>query len=183
MDEKVFEQTRNFWGDTVRRGNLLYPNDKVIRFMKRNFKNPSKTTVLDFGCGGGRNSLALACEGYRVIAMDYTDTAIEMTTAKLHGMGNVSIMQNKGLDIPLEDSSVDAIVADGSLFYNNLTNTAKLLGNLKKTLKPGGLMWADFRSTEDSLYGGGYQLTISILCLMTEPTAAALHTFLLTRKF
>lgn len=32
-----FEKTRQYWGSAIKRGNLIYPNDQVIRFIKRYF--------------------------------------------------------------------------------------------------------------------------------------------------
>lgn len=76
-----FEKTREFWGKEIVRGNLIYPNVNVIRFVKRNMVPGS--TILDFGCGAGRNTIALSMEGYKCIAMDYTDEALEKTKQKM----------------------------------------------------------------------------------------------------
>ena len=93
MESAQFERTREYWGRTIQKGNLIYPNDQVIRFVKKNFSIPEQTTILDFGCGGGRNTIALLNEGYHVIAMDYTDSAIKMIEKKCYCMeGGVIVM-------------------------------------------------------------------------------------------
>ncbi len=159
MDSQ-FERTRQFWGAAIRNGNLIYPNDQVIRFIKRNYKNQTELSILDFGCGGGRNTAALVSEGYHVIAMDYTESAIEMTREKCKRIGadNTRIIKNTGFDIPLPEESIDAVVADGSLFYYSKNDIIHVVANLQKVMRKGGLLWTDFRTKRDSLYGKGKQL-------------------------
>lgn len=64
------KRNQEFWAKEVVRANLIWPDEFVIRFVKRNFRNIADTVVLDYGCGAGRNAIALAKEGYQVIAMD-----------------------------------------------------------------------------------------------------------------
>lgn len=152
-----FEKTRQYWGSAIKRGNLIYPNDQVIRFIKRYFKDKKDIKILDFGCGGGRNSVALLREGYNVTAMDYTTEAIEMTRDKCRqiGMEDATIILNTGFDIPISANSVDAIIADGSLFYYTKDDITKVVTNLCKIMKQDALMWADFRTKNDSLFAKG----------------------------
>ena len=160
MDNQ-FEQTRKYWGSELSRGNLIYPNNQVIRFVKRNFKANRDITILDFGCGAGRNTIALFNEGFNVIAMDYTDTAIEMTREKLKriGISDSAIIKNKGFEIPLDCNSIDAVIADGSLFYYPKKDITKILSNLFAVMKPEALLWCDFRTKQDSLFARGIPLS------------------------
>lgn len=149
-----FEITKKFWGSEIIRGNLIWPNEFVIRFIKRNYHNKENTVILDFGCGAGRNAIALASEGYKIIAMDYTEESMAIIDEK-KGTLPIETLKNEKLDIPLDAESMDAVIADGSLFYNNIEDTIVLLGNLRKSLKKGGKLWSNWRSTNDSLYGQG----------------------------
>lgn len=149
-----FENTRAFWSGEIVKGRLIWPDEFVIRFVKRNYRDKKSCTILDFGCGAGRNAFALAKEGYRVIAMDYTDEAKRIIDER-KGTLPIEVVKNHGLEVPIESQQVDAVVADGSLFYNNVDDTIKLLENIKKTLKAGGKIWANWRSQNDSLCGEG----------------------------
>lgn len=164
--ENQFEISRAFWGNEILKGNLIYPNTEIIRFVKRNFKN-TDIMILDYGCGGGRNTIALLNEGYKVIAMDYTDEAVLLTQKKLDSIGvtEYKVIKNDGFTISLPEGSIDAVIADGSLFYNSIDDTAKIVSELQKVLKMGGLMWADFRTKKDSLYGRGKQIDDGLFVL------------------
>lgn len=152
-----FEETRAFWGQEILRGALKWPNTEIIRFVKHHVS--SGGTVLDFGCGAGRNTIALAVEGYACIAMDYTKEAVELVRQKAERQSlNITVVQNEGLKVPLPPESVDAVVADGSLFYNKKEEIGELLSGLQACMRKGGLIWASFRSKKDSLYGCGEQI-------------------------
>lgn len=159
MNNTVFERNQKSWGRAISEGNLIYPDEQIIRFVKKHFYNPIDTTVLDFGCGGGRNTVALANEGYKVIAMDYNESAIKLTQEKCKSMinKNVSTIQNSGFDIPLLENSLDVVITD-CFTCNAKEDNIKLVKNLSKVMKNNALLWGKFRTKKDSLYGMGIQL-------------------------
>lgn len=121
---------------------------------EKNYRNKENTVLLDFGCGAGRNAVALASEGYKIIAVDYTEEAIAAINGK-KGTLPIDTIKNEGLELPITPGSIDAVIADGSLFYNNIEDTMVILKNIRKALKKGGKLWANWRSINDSLYGQG----------------------------
>ena len=96
----------------------------------------------------------MASEGYKIIAMDYTEEAIAIINEK-KGTLPIQSIKNVGLEVPVAPESIDAVIANGSLFYNNIEDTIVILRNIKNSLKKGGKLWANWRSTNDSLYGQG----------------------------
>ncbi|NLP13951.1 MAG: class I SAM-dependent methyltransferase [Clostridium sp.] len=152
-----FENTRRFWGNEVVRGNLIWPDENVIRFVKRNYKPGN--IILDFGCGTGRNAVALSKDGYNCIAMDYTEKAINFIKQKAKEENlNISTVKNTGFEVPLQENSVDGIIADGSLFYNKKSDNVTILTNLAKVLKPDGKFWANWRTKRDFLFAQGMDM-------------------------
>ena len=158
------KRNQEFWAKEVVQANLIWPDEFVIRFVKKNFRNIADTVVLDYGCGAGRNAIALAKEGYKVIAMDYSQEAISLVEQKKEDL-EITTVCNDGVEVPLAEQSVDAIIADGSLFYSTLENTTKILKELGKCMKPNAKFWANWRSKEDSLYGKGMHLDDGLYCL------------------
>lgn len=160
MNSKQFDQTKDFWNEEVKRGALVYPAEHVIRFVKHNYKVPDDTTILDYGCGAGRDTLALLSEGYHVISLDYSDNAIQMLKdrCKARGLLNSQIIQRASKEIEMKTASVDAVIADGSLFYAEKEEIISNLKEIVRVMKDGGLIWADFRTVEDSLFGRGKKI-------------------------
>lgn len=162
------EKLKKFWGKEVVRGNLIWPNENVIRFVKQNIKD-KQNVILDFGCGAGRNTIALAKEGYNIIGMDYSAEAIEISEKKAKNEKlNIKFVVNQENKIPLPNESVDAVIANGSMFYNTLEDTINLLKNINCVLKNEGMFWADWRSTKDSLYGMGEEIEENFYLLNEE---------------
>jgi 2-polyprenyl-3-methyl-5-hydroxy-6-metoxy-1,4-benzoquinol methylase len=90
--------------------------------------------VLDIGCGSGSNSLALACKGHRVHGIDVSEAAIERYRA--HGFdGRVGDIEN-GLDYP--DSRFDVVFC--SEVIEHMTSPELLVGEIRRILRPGGLL-------------------------------------------
>lgn len=134
----INQETKEFWDKEIINANLIWPNEHIIRFVKRNFHDRN-SVILDFGCGAGRNAIALAMEGYNIIAMDHSEEAVELAREKsLERLLDIEFLVNKNTDIPLKTASVNAIVANGSLFYNDWNTTIKLLSNLHDVLSENG---------------------------------------------
>src|SRR6185369_10378288 len=78
-----------------------------------------RSAVLDAGCGFAELSLALAADGYTVVGIDLTPTAIAAATgaAKDRGLSNTSCVQH---DITSSTGLDEAFntVADSTLFHS-----------------------------------------------------------------
>ncbi|EUA86702.1 methyltransferase domain protein [Mycobacterium ulcerans str. Harvey] len=79
--------------------------------------------VLDAGCGYAELSLALAAEGYTVVGIDITPTAIAAATkaAAERGLGNTSFVQADITDFnayPAGSAGRFATVIDSTLFHS-----------------------------------------------------------------
>jgi ubiquinone/menaquinone biosynthesis C-methylase UbiE len=91
--------------------------------------------------------------------MDYNEDCLELTREKMMGLeSNVEYILNSELKVPLQEESVDYIVAWGALFYLARDKEERLLLNLVKCLKKGGLLLADYRAKDDYLYGHGIEV-------------------------
>jgi arsenite methyltransferase len=97
--------------------------------------------VVDLGCGAGIDTLlaarAVGAAG-RVIGVDMTPEMVERArrNAAQAGLDNVEIREGLIEEIPLPDSSVDAVVSNGVL--NLSTRKSRVLAEAFRVLRPGG---------------------------------------------
>jgi arsenite methyltransferase len=97
--------------------------------------------VVDLGCGAGIDSLlaarAVGASG-RVIGLDMTPEMVERARRNVAeaGLQNVEIREGLIEQIPLPDSSTDAVVSNGVL--NLSTRPSRVLAEAFRVLRPGG---------------------------------------------
>lgn len=80
----------------------------------------------------------------------------------------ITIIKNEGLEIPLDEETADGIIADGSLFYYCEEDIIILLKSLNRCMKKSGKMWANWRSTSDSMNKCGIKLDKGLYKLNTN---------------
>lgn len=118
-------------------------------------KDAGKKTILEIGCGAGNTMYPILSKNenpkLRVFGCDYSDIAVELVRSnenfeKLHASGNcyssVWDLANEESKIPedLEENSVDIAVMVFVFSALNPTQWKQAISNLKKVLKPGGLI-------------------------------------------
>lgn len=138
---------KNKWSDR--------PLEPANNFAKRAYeltKTKSYKTLLDLGCGDGRDSIYFSNKGIKVTALDFSESGIN----KLKN-------QNSKIDCIFEDirninfgeNSFDVIYAHLSLHYFDDETTSKIFDSLFRILKKGGLIFIKCKSVDDALFGQG----------------------------
>lgn len=96
--------------------------------------------VLDFGCGPGVMSLALAGMGYEVHGVDGSPRMIEMALAEQRRTGatNARFSQMDAREFTLPENTYDAVICSSVLQY--VDDDRKLLSDLVRVLRPGGVL-------------------------------------------
>lgn len=105
---------------------------------------PQGASVLDVGCGSGRDALAFSEMGYNVVAMDASEKMVDATRERA-GVATY-LMTFEDLKF---DQSFDAIWACASLLHVRRNELAKALKRLSLHLVPNGILYASFK------YGDG----------------------------
>lgn len=97
--------------------------------------------VVDVGCGTGTMSIALAAAmvGTEVVGVDLDPAIIDLARAK-PGADEVEWTEGSALDLPLESDSADAVVSTLVLHHLQLEAKAAALAEMRRVLKPGGLL-------------------------------------------
>lgn len=115
--------------------------------------------VLDLACGTGRHTLFLAEKGFDVYGVDISNTAIEITRERIekHKL-NVSLKQSSMFNLDFPDNYFDAIVCVWSTGHGLRKDVKKNVDEIFRTLRKGGLVCADFMSTDDENYMKGIEI-------------------------
>jgi SAM-dependent methyltransferase len=111
---------------------------------------PKGASILDAGCGSGRDSLHFLEQGYKVEAFDNSSAMVEHARA-LTGLA-VRKLSFAELDY---DSTFDGIWACASLLHVPRVELGFVFGLLHRALKPKGLLYCSFKDREADFSQGG----------------------------
>lgn len=108
-------------------------------------------TVLDAGCGGGRNIIYFLQNGYDVYGIDQSVEAVEAVrklSAELSSTHAPNKFRLTGVeDIPLADDFFDLVICSAVLhFAKNERHFDSMVRSLWRVLKPGGYLFARLAS-------------------------------------
>lgn len=132
-----------------------------IEALLRHIQASAPFTILDFGCGPGRDLKAFAQRGHRVIGLEGAPALAEM--ARAHS--GCEVWQQDFLRLELPDARFDGVFANASLFHVPMQELPRVLSQLHATLKPGGVLFSsnprgdNQESINGERYGAYYDLS------------------------
>ncbi|KKS21694.1 MAG: Methyltransferase type 11 [Microgenomates group bacterium GW2011_GWC1_41_8] len=144
----VTKETSRFWNsDAVVKEFEIQPLSLYWIDFFSSIKNASNMTVLDLGCGGGRNTTMLINHGFNVFSCDVNEKMIESTRRKVMDFGlsksesikRVSAQTMTHLSFP--ECFFDIVLSHG--VYHNALSLEKFKTAIKESsrvLKNGGLL-------------------------------------------
>lgn len=109
-----------------------------IEALLRHIQAAPPFTILDFGCGPGRDLLAFARLGHCVVGLEGAPALADM--ARAHAVGEVWQQDFLALDLP--PARFDGVFANASLFHVPMQELPRVLRQLHATLKPGGVLFS-----------------------------------------
>ncbi|MFE0427173.1 class I SAM-dependent methyltransferase [Streptomyces sp. NPDC058953] len=90
-------------------------------------------TALDAACGTGRQTVALAARGYRVIGVDQSPDMLEQARSKVP---DADFREGRLEKLPVDDASVDLAVS--TLALTHLPDLTDAVAELARVVRPGG---------------------------------------------
>jgi SAM-dependent methyltransferase len=162
VDTRAIAGQKEHWASTFEANPDMYgtdPSDPGLAAAEA-FASAGHASVLELGAGQGRDTFYLARHGLHVTALDFASSAIESLTAKARAGGLADMVSAARHDIrqplPLADVSIDASYSH-MLFCMAFTTDEleRLVGELRRVLRPGGLVVYTARTTADAHYGAG----------------------------
>ncbi len=109
-----------------------------IEALLRHIRAAAPFTILDFGCGPGRDLSSFAQRGHRVVGLEGAPALAEM--ARDHS--GCEVWQQNFMDLKLPDACFDGVFANATLFHVPMQELPRVLRQLHATLKPGGVLFS-----------------------------------------
>lgn len=102
--------------------------------------------VLDLGCGAGANMDALLSFGVKISGADYSSNAVAQLEERYAGKLESAECFDMRNAFPYPDNSFDAVIADLSLHYFSWEDTLRIAAQIRRVLRPGGMLIARVHS-------------------------------------
>jgi len=124
------------------------------------FKSYKIKSILDLGCGVGRNGIYLAKENFEVIGVDISLTALKIANkrSKKEKLRNIAFVQATMTNLPLSDSSLDAVISVSVIHHAVKKDIIKAIDEVYQVLKKNGFFLANLTSVKDPRYGTGQKI-------------------------
>ena len=107
--------------------------------------------VVELGCGNGADLAMLAAEGFQVIGIDRSQSAI--AAAGKRTSPRSLYCQDLREQFPPAAQNARGFIASLSLHYFSAAQTREVMGSIRECLAPGGIFLCRVNSTRDAHFG------------------------------
>ena len=155
--ESVFREQE--WG--------RYPGEDLVRFVAKNCRNApvrSQVKILEVGCGPGANLWYCAREGYTVIGIDGSATAVRRANERLNAevpgwSGTVHVGDISALDAA--DCTFDLAIDNEAACCNSFDDSKLIFREISRVLKPRGKLYSRTFAVGSWGYGTGISVGLN----------------------
>jgi len=123
--------------DSFRDGTRDHDVSQNIDALLRHIESEPPYTILDFGCGPGRDLKTFSTLGHRAIGLDGSEHFVRMARSETA----CEVWQQDFFKLNLPACHFDGIFANASLFHVPSQQLPRVLTCLHTTLKPGGVLF------------------------------------------
>jgi SAM-dependent methyltransferase len=124
--------------EAFREGTRDHDVSQNIAALLRNIHGTPPFSILDLGCGPGRDLAAFRAMGHRVIGIE----GAHALAAMARDATGCEVWEQDFLALHLPTASFDGIFANASLFHVPRSELPRVLGELHAALRPGGILFA-----------------------------------------
>lgn len=127
----------NSRAEDFRKGTRDHDVSQNIAALLEYIEGPAPFTILDFGCGPGRDLKAFAALGHVATGLEGSQCFADMAREQ-----EFEILQQDFLKLDLPRSRFDGVFANASLFHVPGQELPRVLQELRATLKPRGVLFS-----------------------------------------
>lgn len=124
--------------EAFRRGTWDHDVHQNIEALLRHLPARLGLAILDFGCGPGRDLLAFKAMGHAPVGLDGCPAFVDMAREA----SGCEVWRQDFLALDLPAQRFDGIFANASLFHIPAADLPRVLGQLRDSLKPGGVLFS-----------------------------------------
>jgi len=128
----------NLRAEDFREGTRDHDVSQNIAALLSHIEGEPPFTILDFGCGPGRDLKVFAALGHVAIGLDVAERFAAMARTDT----GCDVWQQDFLKLDLPDGRFDGVFANASLFHVPSQELPRVLRQLQATLKPGGVLFS-----------------------------------------
>jgi len=143
------QRATEFWEGT-RDHDVTQNIDTLLRYIE----GRAPFTILDFGCGPGRDLMAFTERGHDAVGLDGAARFVEMARAN----SGCEVWRQDFCRLDLPKAHFDGVFANATLFHVPGQELPRVLAELHATLKPGGVLFSSNPrgNNEEGWNGGRY---------------------------
>ena len=130
--DSYVQRAESFW-----EGTRHHDVSENVAALLQSITAPPPFTILDFGCGPGRDLITFTKLGHVAIGLE----AAAPFAAMARKQSGCEVWEQDFLALDLPDAHFDGIFANASLFHVPTQELARVLRELHRTLKPGGVLF------------------------------------------
>ena len=101
---------------------------------------PEHGSILDLGCGSGRDTLTFLQKAYQVEAIDYSESLVK----KAQELTGLPVRHQSFYELD-EENKYDGVWACASLLHCERQKLPEVLSRILRTLKAGGVLYMSFK--------------------------------------
>ncbi|MFX1539011.1 MAG: class I SAM-dependent methyltransferase [Promethearchaeota archaeon] len=120
---------------------------------------PENSQILELACGLGCDTKYFLHHGHKVLAVDFSNEALQYLQHHLHSFCKSGKLQVGLFDLskefPTQIESIELVYSRLGLHYFTFRRTQELFNLIYQALKPRGWLAFSVRSTNDPLHGSG----------------------------
>ncbi len=116
---------------------------------------PAGSTVLEIGCGNGKNIGSLMGNGAEVMALDMSRKGLLACKRQIGELKNLHLVQALATALPLPDACIDVVVASHVFEHMYFDDRARAATEIKRVLRKDGFVYLRMFSNRDMRNGKG----------------------------